>query len=569
MSIGPVLISGAGPSGLVLALALGKNGVDVRIIDKDPGPRLGERGAGVSPRSLELHKILGTFDDLNRAGGPIRMKRDYDPLDGHKVANAVMLGQNYHERILRVHLEALGTQVEFGSELRSFTQSADSVSVEIVHHIDGKEVVERSEVAWLVGCDGARSVVRKTPGLSFLGKTKDDHKMLIGDIKVKGEPRQYWERWGDTTKKTIVTRPSSQDADILSFIIAGKIDIPKLLANPSLVRDEFYDPEDKTSFLTKWFGYLSIGGFSLALSCRYWILIIFVSCRPNIRMVDKLRVGRVFIAGDAAHCHSPTGGQGLNSSIQDSFNLGWKLALVQKGYAPASLLESYEERLPIIAEMLNKTTKLMKHILNQKTGRDASENKLRKTMTQLGVNYRGSSIVYNEGAERDPATLGSGYNKESETATQPGDRAPEAPGLVDVRNTSAQAATLSLFDIFSPSVHSVLVFAGNGTGSSTSDALHTLSGVIAQQPESAVRGVLIVSPESESQGATAGAQANGLFEQVLVDRDGHAYVGYNVPVGGEKVTVVILRPDGFIGARMHSTTGVEQYFGCVFPSGSK
>ena len=101
-----------------------------------------------------------------------------------------MLGQNHHERILKEHLEALGTQVEFGSELRSFTQSADSVSAEIVRHVDGKEVVERSSVPWLVGCDGARSVVRKILGLSFLGETKDDHEMVIGDVKVKGEPRQ-------------------------------------------------------------------------------------------------------------------------------------------------------------------------------------------------------------------------------------------------------------------------------------------------------------------------------------------------------------------------------------------
>ena len=216
--------------------------------------------------------------------------------------------------------------------------------------------------------------------------------------------------------------------------------------------------------------------------------------------------------------------------------------------------------------MLNKTTELLNHMSSQKKGGEASENKLRKAMTQLGVNYRGSSIVYNEGAERDPATLGSGYNKESETAAQPGDRAPEAPGLV-VRNTSAQAATLSLFDILTPSVHSVLIFAGNGTGSSNLDALHTLSGVIARQPEGAVRGVLIVSPES--QGATAGAQANGLFEQVLVDRDGHAHAGYHVPVNGEKVTVVVIRPDGFIGARAHSATGIEQYFGRIFASGSK
>ena len=157
-------------------------------------------------------------------------------------------------------------------------------------------------------------------------------------------------------------------------------------------------------------------------------------------------------------------------------------------------------------------------------------------MTQVAVNYR--AIVCNEGDERDPATSGSGYNKESETAAQPGDRAPEAPGLVNVRRTSTQAATLSLFGIFAPSVHSVLVFAGNGVGSGNSDTLHVLPGAIARQPESAVRGVLIVCPESEfeSRGAAAagGARANGFFEQVLVYRDGHAHAGYNV--NGEKVS---------------------------------
>ena len=175
-------------------------------------------------------------------------------------------------------------------------------------------------------------------------------------------------------------------------------------------------------------------------------------------------------------------------------------------------------------------------------------------MTQLGVNYRGSSIVYNdEGASRhDPATLGRGYNKESETAAQP-----EAPGLVDVRNP---AATLSLFGIFAPSVHTVLVFAGgNGSGNGNSDTLYALSGVIARQPEGAVRGVLIVNPklESESRGA-------GLFEQAVVDRDGHAYAGYDV--SGEKVVV---QSDGFIGARVHSTTGIDRYFGRIFASGFK
>jgi hypothetical protein len=117
----------------------------------------------------------------------------------------------------------------------------------------------------------------------------------------------------------------------------------------------------------------------------------------------------------------------------------------------------------------------------------------------------------------------------------------------------------------------VLIFAGNSVGNGNSDTLHVLSGAIARQPESAVRGVLIVCPESELESreaaAAAGALANGLFEQVLVDRDGHAYAGYNVPVvSGEKVTVVVVRPDGFIGARVH---GIEWYFGHIFASGSK
>ncbi|KAF8806911.1 hypothetical protein BYT27DRAFT_7161509 [Phlegmacium glaucopus] len=538
----PVLIVGAGPAGLVLALSLRKNGVPVRIIDKEPLPRLGERGAGVSPRSLELHHILGTISDVISTGKPLPHFRAHNPVDNQPpkitemmpfveptvhtpYSNHVMLGQHHHERIFRSYLEKLGTMVEFGSELRGFEQFEDHVTVKIVRRLHGEESVEETQVPWLIGTDGAHSIVRKTLNLSFLGETRSGDEMVVGDIKIKeGLSREFWAKWA-LSSNTAMLRPSGQDEDVFNFVLAGPdVDNDKAATSREELIKAFHAISGRTDIV-------------------FGDLICIAKYRPNIRMVQTLRVGRVFIGGDAAHCHTPAGGQGMNSSMQDSFNLGWKLSLVYKGFASAALLDTYqEERIPIIAEMLNKTTELFNQVV--KSGLDFVR---RDNMNQLGVSVRASSIIFDENV-RDPALKVSGYNKDSETAAYPGDRAPDAPLLVDV---TVDHKFDRLFNIFSPSHHSVLVFAQKY------EEYAALSSVIDRLPGKTVRSVLILP-----QGSELNESGDAIYDEVVIDSGGHAYTGYSLQ--GDQSCIIVVRPDGVIGTRVQEVAGVERYFQSIF-----
>ena len=233
------------------------------------------------------------------------------------------------------------------------------------------------------------------------------------------------------------------------------------------------------------------------------------------------------------------------------FNLGWKLSLVYKGYASAALLDSYqEERLPVIAEMLGKTTELFKFVVEWRG--DISQARRSSDLTQLGVNYRGSSII-GEDDTRDPTLKVSKYNTESETAACPGDRAPQIPSLI---NATEEHKHETLFNILSPSHHSVLVFAKKYEKHS---AL-ALSSVINRLPEKTVRSVLILPSSSDS-------NVNGfdgtVYDEVFIDSGSHAYSVYGLP-SDPSYYFVIVRPDGVVGARVHEIGGVERYFQKIF-----
>jgi len=268
--------------------------------------------------------------------------------------------------------------------------------------------------------------------------------------------------------------------------------------------------------------------------------------RPNVRMVDDFGKGRVFVAGDAAHVHSATGGQGMNSSIQDSFNLGWKLALVANGFAETSLLHTYtEERVPVIAAMLEKTTALLQKTVDGNA--DAWDRG--GALNQLGVNYRWSSIVVDERAEpRDLTELKlHAYGGGGSGVLTAGDRAPDAPGLAGVKGASAEPT--SLFSIYRPTHHTVLFFTANV--SLLKDQLEAL----AQYPTEAVRSVLVLPQGKHS----TSIPAIGL---VVEDREGHAYAGYAVEEEG--LTTVIIRPDGVVGAIVLGLAGLQRYFNGIF-----
>ncbi|KAI5121048.1 hypothetical protein M0805_008624 [Coniferiporia weirii] len=572
-----VLIVGAGPSGLVLALALLKNGIPTRIIEKDSHSHNGERGPGIMPRILEIEHFLGVADEVRTAGvgwptvhifdtnDPYRVVKsstimeNVEPTPAFPITPGVMLGQWRHQSILREHLEALGGIVELGSALVSIQQNESGATAEIKSVIDGKETIEKTEFAYIVGADGAHSSVRKSCGISFVGETPDDGKLYIVDARIEGlggdERGKDVYLWGDQ-KLTIVSIRHTAQPRIFQIIFTGpEADFTSLKAGSNIesVQEEINKITHRTDIKITditWQG--------------EW--------RPNIRMAKDFRIGRVFIIGDAAHVHSPTGGQGLNSSVQDAFNLGWKLALVLNGHGTPALLDSFEvERIPVIAEMLKISTDLYHRSFREATQRaiehaetlasaslagsdkEASWFRGRK-LFQLELNYRWSTIVLDERRGGFADTDGGVYGVIGQDICA-GDRAPDAPGLT-VLNT--ENAPTRLFDVFSPSKHTVLVFAPlRSTGMTR--AMITPFGALVPD---LIQVVLILPAQSPFD--TSVPYAN--IEYIYEDTKGHAYTGYGIKAEDDTPTAVIIRPDGMVGAFAKTVEGVKKYLSVVFGS---
>jgi len=243
----------------------------------------------------------------------------------------------------------------------------------------------------------------------------------------------------------------------------------------------------------------------------------------------------------------------MNTGIQDSFNLGWKLAHVIKGFSPSSLLDTYtEERLPVVAEMLNLTTKILKATLDKPTS-DAVWQRS-GSLDQLGVNYRGSSIVVDQstdsGVGPETRKVHSAYGLEVGGLLRAGDRAPDALGLVEIKSDNQQSSeSTRLYRLLSPTRHTVFIFA------EAADVPATLA-AIAKNRKELVRVVILL------RAGNTDMPQNAVARDVFEDRDGHAYDAYKGADGANEV--VIIRPDGVIGAIVRDVDGLEQYFRTVF-----
>ncbi|KAH7930838.1 hypothetical protein BV22DRAFT_1124600 [Leucogyrophana mollusca] len=542
----PVLIAGAGPAGLVAALTLLRNGVSVRIIDKESHYRIGQRGPGIFPRSLELFHFL-EVPEVDEVGRPLPLLRTYrpgsveplktfpmspytEPTPAIPIFNPKVIGQQTLEAILRSHLEKFGVFVELGCELRSFEQSADGVVASIARRRGDEEVLETIEASWLVGTDGARGVTRKQLGLTFLGETRGEVRLVTGDIRLKGKgiDTVHWHNFfsqDGMAEKTLMFRPTKEvGEDGFQFALIGQgFDIAKLATDEEALYEAIRE----------------LTGTEIEFKELIWAS----EFSPNIRMVNKFGEGRVFVAGDAAHVHSPTGGQGLNSSVQDAFNLSWKIALVQKGLSPASLLSTYTaERLPVIAEMLELTTALLDKTVGRMEATAETVLTRGQKLYMLGVNYRYSPIVVDEFSDAGPVDA---YGLVQEGVLVAGDRAPDAPKLI---RSDGEASRL--FDVFRPAYHTVLIFAPDSA--SADPLLSALS-----RYESSVLRLTVVLPTSAARSSTAA-------DLTLVDEGGYAYGGYLVKEG--ETRVVVVRPDGVVGAIVSGVQGLEKYFGLIFNS---
>lgn len=475
-----VLIVGAGPTGLTLALELARRGVSYRLIEAAPGPQPGSRGKGVQPRTLEVFEDLGLIDRVLAHGRLEMPLRSIGP-DGRVTeggsapaslrdrpdvpyTTSLITPEWRVEEALRLRLAELGGTVEFGTTLTGFEQSGRGVRATLT--TGGRP--EAIDASWLVGCDGGHSIVRKRAGIGFDGETREDVRMVLADTEVDGLDRDAWTMW---------RHPDG----LVGLCPLPSTGLFQFQAGLAPEQDPRLDVAGLQAILEHRTGRSDIRLHEPAWSSSW---------RANVRLADRYRAGRVFLAGDAAHIHSPAGGQGMNTGIQDAHNLGWKLAAVAQGASPA-LLDSYEaERRPVAAEVIAMSDARLRKVLRDKgisTRRDAST-------IQLDVGYRGSALA------RD--------DRNETAALRAGDRAPDATGLRTVDGERR------LFDLLRGGRFTLLSFDRTVAMEASPAGLRTLR--VVHHP--------------------AGAED-------LADTDGHLARAY----GASGRTLVLIRPDGYVG----------------------
>ena len=426
-----VLIAGGGPTGLTLAIQLARQGVSFRLVDKAEQYFLGSRGDGIQPRTLEVFDDLGIIDTVLATGRTEALIRSYrkgtvvwegrmtEPVEVKPdvpYPNPYFVPQWLTEQIIRDRLAELGGKVELGTELAGFTQDEDGVTATLRQ--GGAEQVVRAR--YLVGADGGHSVVRRTLGLKFIGETNDDTRLMLADVRVPGLDHETGHVFSNGDD------PATAGAFVVFTPLYGTYPDAFVLAGTPPERDEDLTLDylrDVANRATEGYPELELTDLSWS---TFW--------RLNVRMVERFRVGRAFLAGDAAHVHPPTGGQGLNTGVQDGYNLGWKLASVLTG-APAALLDTYEaERLPIAKDVLR-----ISHEIMDKHERGDEDAIVRGPETQqLLLNYRGGPLTRELRAEPGGVLAG--------------DRAPDAPAL------DANGKPIRVFDLLRGPHWTVLAF---------------------------------------------------------------------------------------------------------------
>lgn len=328
-----VLIVGAGPTGLTLACELRRRGIQIRLIDQLPARTTQSRALGLQARSLEIFEKLGVLDQILEQGLPIDTAHLYE--NGKQIGMTslsvlsiaypfvLVIPQADTEEILTNRLEELGSSIERGLTLVSLRGNQAT----IMNPSGEKEIVTAT---WIIGCDGAHSAVRHALNIPFSGTKFSEH-FALADVTIAGCPLSRHDIHGFLSSSGIL----------------GFIPLPK--KNQFRIITTFHD-ETKTADLTSSFLEKIIqdrAKIPISIQEVLWASMFTI----HRRIVPRMSQGFVFLCGDAAHIHSPAGGQGLNIGIQDAFNLAWKLALVQQGRARPELLETYHEERHPIAQM--------------------------------------------------------------------------------------------------------------------------------------------------------------------------------------------------------------------------
>ncbi|MER7722981.1 FAD-dependent monooxygenase [Streptomyces sp. NPDC096323] len=502
-----VLIAGAGPVGLSAAAELRRRGVSCRIVDRLPARLPYAKAVGIQPRTMEIWDRMGLVRTVLEAAVPMRGQLIH--VNGSEVAQIELalprevpygfaaLPQYETERILEEYVAGLDTRVERGTRLLSFTQDADGVTALLSSDAGDDEEVR---CRFLIGCDGAHSTVRKGLGLSFEGGAFAEEYMLADVVADWDLPHGYGVRAshigdGGSTDDLLVCIPLPGAGRYrMSMLVppglSAKTDGGAEVAH-GLEGGRVPELADIQAVVDR------LAPRSATLSGMRWASVF----RISHRIVDRYGEGRVFVAGDAAHIHPPTGAQGMNTGIQDACNLAWKIALVVHGEAGSALLSSYDaERRPVGEEVVGRTVRHATRGIENDAD-DMETLMLREA--QLLVGYRDGPLATAPYGPHD--------------APQPGDRAPDCAGLT----TPVATYPLRLLDVLRGLTgHVLLLYGEKSADAGVVDAggLHTITVVGRDAP-----------PDTPAYRDAAGEFAR------LYRPDG--------PTG------FIVRPDGHLGAR--------------------
>ena len=392
-----VLIVGAGPTGLVLAIWLTRLGVRVRIVEKLAAPETTSRAIGVQARTLEFYRQIGFADTLIAHGRKAPATNLW--IDGRNMARlpfpemggeicpfpfALVISQDIHEQLLEEHLAGLGVNVERRTEFAGFEEENGRVIAQLKLP-DG--ATETCEAVWLAGCDGARSLARESLDIDFAGGTYAN-RFYVADVNAGGPA---------LNGEMLVALDATDFLAVFPLPGEGRA---RLIGTVSA---------EAESGVAEWkhVNKSVVETLRMNIERVNW----FSAYRVHHRVAAQFRRGRIFLAGDAAHIHTPVGGQGLNTGVGDAVNLAWKLAAVLRGRADVTLLDSYEpERVAFARKLVDTTDKVFTGVTSQKPfDRWARRNLvpfvlprvlkivavrqfLFRTISQCGVNYRGSGL---------------------------------------------------------------------------------------------------------------------------------------------------------------------------------
>ena len=448
MTIPEVLIVGAGPSGLMMALNLRRHGVPFKIIDKKEGITTFSKALGMQARSLEIFKTLGLAKEILENGQPMSALKFYKGVRLLALASLARLETEYPfilgipqsktEGILERALKEEGVEVNWNTELSAMQSYEDHVDVTLNV---GSQILKET-YQWVIGCDGIHSIVRESNGIPFLG-AKEPELFALADVKIEGGI--------DLTTTTAVIAKNNQGLAMFFPITEGRVRI--VINNCKLERHEIPTLEYINKIIKERVR------SDLVIRDLKWSSLFNIQYR-KAHLFSK---GRCFLVGDAAHIHSPIGGQGMNTGLQDAYNLAWKLSLVIHGRAKPSLLKSYhEERWKNAKALLSMTRKmtvvatakytiikwLRPYILRMVLNTKCINDKIAFRVSQLHVNYKNMSL-----SKEYPSCPFSHFGRVFRKAPHAGQRVVDKP--IQVINDPEKR---TLYDYLSEGMFHVLLF---------------------------------------------------------------------------------------------------------------